>query len=353
MIVGIYTDCHFSISSSILNNISGYRYSARLDYLIESFKWMYDQFEKNKVDIIFNLGDLMDSNLLKAREASALSEALSYSKGIPEYYLVGNHEIDDKGSKFSTSSIINKNRSITVIDSPTKIDDTFSAIPFTTYYESIDFNSLQNKILLSHNNYIGMNIGEVQLSTGFDMGIVSEYFDIVLNGHIHTPGSYENNKIINVGALIGIGFGDNYDLSTPCIMILNTDTMEYHRIPNPYSVLFYKRSVKSISELSKFFDSIKSYKNPKCIKIEVPYSIRDNIRDYIDKSKDQYNIIADRIQTHIENSKILLDDREDVEVLQGFDSGSSAMIQYVNNQSDDSLPATKKQMIDFVERYLR
>ena len=101
MKIGVYTDAHFSISSSILSRTNGYNYSARLDSLVDSFKWMYSQFKKSNVDLIVNCGDLTNSDILHAEENSALYEALSYNPGIRELYILGNHEIKNKNSTMS------------------------------------------------------------------------------------------------------------------------------------------------------------------------------------------------------------------------------------------------------------
>ena len=52
--IGLFTDAHFSSASSILNSRSGYEYSARLDYLMKSFEWLYNQFAEKGVDLIIN-----------------------------------------------------------------------------------------------------------------------------------------------------------------------------------------------------------------------------------------------------------------------------------------------------------
>lgn len=352
MIAGIYTDAHFAVASSILSATAGYKYSARLDMLVDSFRWMYDTFEKENVELIFNGGDLIDSDFIKARESSALAEALSYGGKIPEYHIVGNHEKEDKANKYTSLSLLDQNRKITVISEPTKIDDTFSVIPYTRELDYIDLEPLANKVLISHIDYEGMSLGKITLTSGLNMQYACNYFDLVLNGHIHAPAIY-HDKIMNIGAMVGHGFDDNYSVCYPSIMILDTDTLKTRRIMNPYSALFLKAKVSSVAELMKYLKSIAKLSNPKCLKLEVPYLARDEIRDYLESQLEKYNIVATRVSSKVENSSVLSQAKEDIVKLQGYESGASAMKKYVDIQADDGLPAPKPKMMEFVEKYLQ
>lgn len=352
MLVGIYTDAHFAVASSILNGTAGYKYSARLDMLVDSFKWMYETFESEGVELIFNGGDLIDSDFIKARESSAIAEALSYGGKIPEYHIVGNHEKEDKASRYTSLSLLDKNRKITVISEPTKIDETFSVIPYTRDLEYIDLEPLANKVLISHIDYEGMNVGKITLTSGLNMQYACNYFDLILNGHIHAPALY-NDKIMNIGAVVGHGFDDNYAVCYPSIMILDTDTLKTRRIINPYSALFLKSKCSSVADLMKYLKTLSNIPNPKCLKIEVPYLVRDEVRDYLESQLETYNVAASRIVSRVENSSVLTQNKEEITKLQSYESGASAMKKYVDIQNDDGLPAPKSKMIEFIEKYLQ
>lgn len=352
MLVGIYCDSHFSVASSILNKTSGYKYSARLDLLIESFKWMYEQFKKEKVELIVNAGDLIDSDFIKAREGSALAEALSYGGDIPEYHLVGNHEKEDKNNKYTSISLLDQNRNRIVVSEPTKLNDEISLLPYTSDFESLDLESISNKILISHMNYEGMSLGRITLATGINMDYILSNFELVLNGHIHTASSYRSGKILNVGSMFGHGFDDNYELSYPCIMILDTDSLKTRRIVNPHSALFLKYNCTSVSDLTKQLKPLLKMSNPKCIKVEVPYAIRDDIRDYLETKSNDYGIIASRIHGKVENSTIIQSTTENIEKLKSFESGAEAMRQFTDLQADDTLPAPKSEMMSFLDKFI-
>ena len=108
MRVGIYTDIHCSYTSSILPlHIDNSCYTARLKMVVDTFKWMYELFEHNNVDYIVNCGDLFDSYRLRAEEISAMAESLSYNSGIPEYHIIGNHEVMDVRRNFYATALLN------------------------------------------------------------------------------------------------------------------------------------------------------------------------------------------------------------------------------------------------------
>lgn len=348
--VGIYTDAHFSLTSSILSNMSGYKYSARLDLLVQSFKWMYEEFDAKGVELIINAGDLIDSDIIKAEENSALSEALSHSKGIPELHIVGNHEKKDKSNKYHSLSLLDKNRSISVVDTPMKYNDEISLLPFTT--DEIDFESLKNKVLISHMNYEGMTVGVKKLEWGLSQEYVLSYFDKVLNGHIHAASKEKKGQVLNIGSLFGIGFGDSYDVSYPGIMILDTETLKIERIRNPYSVIFLKLKAESVGDLKAKLKKANKVDNPKCIKVEVPYLIRDDIREFLTKVSEDMNIVSSRVQGKVESSSVYLVDKESDENISGFESGSDAMKQYVDSLDEAQLPAPKDKMVKFIEEFL-
>ena len=350
MKIGIYTDAHFSVNSSILSGTTGTDYSKRLDMLVNSFEWMYQVFEEDGVELIVNGGDLIDSDLLKAREGSALAKALSYSNGTPEIHILGNHEMEDYTGNYSSVALLDSNRSITVYDKPTKINDVLSVLPYTKDYDSIDFESIKNKVLISHIDYEGMRVGGIQLTNGVNMNVVSEYFDLVLNGHIHTPSPV--GKVMNIGSCVGHSFSDDYRLSYPSIMILDTYTLETKRIQNPHSVLFLKFDGSSLGD---FANSIKDYKNlpnPKCVKFEVPYEVRDEAKEFVESILDDYRIVSYRIQTKITKSNIMTN-KEEIESVQSTELGMDALVNYVNLQDDDSLPAPKSDIVSLINSNIR
>lgn len=292
--VGIYTDAHFSISSSILKVTSTYKYSARLDMLVDSFKWMYQEFDKYQVDLIVNGGDLLESTTLKAIEATALSEAISYSSGIPEYHLVGNHERENQ--QYSLLSILNGYQHINVVTKVSTFGD-LTFLPFEDDYRDLDISKYRSKVLISHSMYEGIRLGHFISDSGLSIDYVSNYFELILNGHIHSRSPVVDTeftgKFHNIGSIVGHNFSDNYTNGLPGIVILDTETLTLDYVVNPYSVLFYKIKVTNLSDLISTLSSLP--KNPKCIEVKVSSLISSNVFDYINSNLSTYSIVSTRL----------------------------------------------------------
>lgn len=364
--IGLYTDAHFSISSSILSRVNGYKYSARLDFLVESFKWMYDTFKSRNVDLIINCGDLTNSDILHAEENAALSEALSYNKDIKEFYILGNHEIKDKKSNMSSVSILSGYPNITMFNKPGIVDGegcTLILVPYMTSKEDYDkFYSMleeydkcgpksSNWYLFSHMTYVGENYNNYIEKEGLDKVLLMSRFKNIVgifNGHLHNvkdEGSYHQ-----IGSLTGNSFGDDYSNGRPGIIILDTDTGEIERIKNPYSVLFLKLKASSISEVNNLLcntDGATGFRHPyRCLSIEVPLAIKDEVSNYINAIKDERNIIEYRIKTKYEFSK----NKEIVESLNSYKTPYEALKGYVDSQSE--LQFSKEEIYNFLNTYM-
>ena len=298
MKLGIYTDLHCSYTSSIMPLYSdNSMYTTRLNMIVNSGKWMYDLFDKHNVDLIANLGDTFDKNIIKSEELTAISEFYSYSKGVDEIVLVGNHEMVN--SEFNAISVLDNYPFIKVYDKPEKISDIISVMPYMKP-EDIKYDDiceLSNKILLSHIDIKGSSI-----RTGYDLeyGIDPEYlsinFESSFNGHIHKRGKVNtsDNLVINVGSISSISFSDSNSY-IPGITIYNTETKEIKFFQNPHSILFRKYHVIDMSNLISIVKNLqKDYKY--IIGLEVPYDIKDEVREYINSLS---IVIASRISTYI------------------------------------------------------
>lgn len=360
--IGIYTDAHFSISSSILSRVNGYKYSARLDFLVESFKWMYEIFRKNNVELIINCGDLTNSDLLHAEENSALSEALSFNKDIKEFYILGNHEIKDKNSSMSSVSILKGYPNITIYDKPKIVSYNNCAlilVPYITdpnnydkFYDMLNNydknNSKSNKwFLFSHMTYVGETYNNYIEKEGLDKILLQSRFPKIkgiFNGHLHNVKDEELYH--QIGSLTGNSFGDDYSNGCPGVVILDTDTNKIERIVNPYSVMFFKLKSNSISDINKFISNINN--NPyKCLSVEVPLIIKDEVSKFINDNKDKYNILEYRVKVKYEvnNSNKLV-----VESLNSYKTPYEALKGYVDNQSELQFP--KEEIYNFLNTYM-
>ena len=131
MKICLYTDVHWSVYSSILRQ-RDQKYSLRLQNLIDSVNFVQRLAENNNCDRILCLGDFFDRNTLNAEELDALKE-IKWAD-IPQYFLVGNHEIVSTSDSYSSTQVftsmgfevIGKN-SVEVVD-----DSLLVYLPYST-----------------------------------------------------------------------------------------------------------------------------------------------------------------------------------------------------------------------------
>ena len=94
-------------------------------------------------------------------------------------------------------------------------------------------------------------MGPVISQTGFEIADLESYADLTVNGHLHN-GQPISKKVINLGNLTGINFGEDATKYLHNIMIVDTDTLTYDLIENPYAFNFYKLEINNKADLVKF-----------------------------------------------------------------------------------------------------
>jgi predicted phosphodiesterase len=272
--------------------------------IIDTAKWMYKEFESHKVDFIVNCGDTVDSSVLKADELSALKEFYSYSRGVQEWHIVGNHELSDKN--FYATKILDQLDFISVVSSATRlIDNNCPSIAFIPYVKpeywkknGIDIlRSIEADICFSHIDINGSKLrGTYIIEDGIDPEILAQHFKVVINGHLHTAEKIETsqNAVYNIGSVSSNSFVDSNEY-IPSICILDTDTMQIQRINNPHSILFRTYHCNDTKDIMTKISSLnQSYRY--ILHIKCPYGIRDDIKNIISEHK---NIIASRVTVDV------------------------------------------------------
>ena len=356
MKIGIYTDCHFSKSSSILVGSSSNKYSMRLDYLIKSFKWMYDLFEKNEVYNIFNLGDLISSDILDSETNSALSEALSYSKGTQEYWLIGNHEKKSRDSKFHSLSLIKRYPNIKIIDDFETIDLGSLKVlmkSFTSSEHSLE--EFQNEcksvkdrsIVMTHQVYKDMIPGMIGYDLDYKEIIKNKNILNIFNGHIHS--ARDEDCYCQVGSMSGMSFGDDYSRFFPSVVIYDCETNIYERYVNPHATLFY--TLDNVDSIDKFTNKLGELpKLHKLLRIRIPISFKEEFMNYLNENSkilDNNKIISYRLKliNNIVDNDVDLESKLSVQNRSVIDS-----LKDFTNKSDT--PYSKEDMIGFINEFL-
>lgn len=347
MKIGIYTDIHFSYSTSSMRR-------GRLQSLIDTFEWMYDKFEEHRVELIVNCGDLLNSDTIKPEENKALSEALGHSHNIKEIHLLGNHEMKSADGKVNSLSILGEisEPDIEVITTPTRYNDEISFLPYRDFYSTQDIENIKNKIIFSHIECEGMVYpsGKV-IQNGISMELLSNNSELVINGHIHSKAEYMNSKIVNIGSSVGHNFSDNYKESLPSIYILDTDTLELTSIVNPKAMLYFKYSkVETLSDLVKYVNSLDVLANPKFIRVSTSYKMAPKVLEYLESLKG-IRIVDFKLITY-QNPKV---DSEVIEFsddkVDKYTDMHSMLVDYVESLDIETLPRPRSEIMSYLSRY--
>ena len=131
----IYTDNHFSETSSIVNGV-GENFSLRLENQIKSIEWIEGLAQKENVDRIICLGDFFDKPKLNANELTAFSK-IEWNKDNPQRdILVGNHDATNKDLTNSATALFDIANTYTD-SSLNKWDNLFNVIN-QVVYETLD-----------------------------------------------------------------------------------------------------------------------------------------------------------------------------------------------------------------------
>lgn len=332
MKIGIYSDLHISTTSSIMPlYYKDSKYTTRLQMIIDTSKWMYKTFSDNNVELILNGGDTLDSHTLKSPEISALSEFYSNSKGVPEIHIPGNHEVFSNNLDFYSDSILRNLSFIKIYDKPTKVNDIISVIPYMSTDNIMPdmLKSISNKILLSHIDIKGSHLRpEYIMDDGIDAEILAEYFNLTINGHLHTAEKIDTSKnlVYNIGSISSISFSDNNNY-IPSICIIDTDTLEIKRFNNPFAILFRKITINTIEDLITKLNKLDSgYRY--IIRVSTPYDIRDDVKSILSSKA---NIITYRVVSNIaSNSKSIANNIK----IDSIDNIEDEFINYISNNRD-------------------
>lgn len=321
----IVADMHLSYTSSILPIYQkDSMYTTRLQYIIDTVKWYENLAKEQNVDYIINLGDLTDSNILRAEELTALAEAYSCRNkdSIPELYIVGNHDTLTDDHRYNATSILRSIPGFTIFNEPTKIklesNNDSKEVTFLPYmnWKNIDHEFLKkynSDILFSHIDITGSSLYKAfGIDVGIDPNLLCMYFNNVYNGHIHLQERLEcsKNNVWNVGSLTSSSFSDS-NKYIPGAHIVDTTKNSFETIPNPYNILFRKFSINSITDLKTQLSKLdKTYRY--VLRIDVPYSLKEEISKLLEK--EEY-IIANRLIINRKNIDISNNDVAQLEIV--------------------------------------
>jgi DNA repair exonuclease SbcCD nuclease subunit len=248
-----FTDNHFCERASIISRY-GTKYSLRLENQIQSINWLEELAVEKGCGLVVCLGDFFDKPHLTDQEITALQE-VKWSN-IPHYFIVGNHESEEINLQYSSTNALKATNRI-IIDSPSLQPFEDFELAFLPYVTESDkkplseyFSPLTEKprIMLSHNDLLGIQMGPVVSKSGFAPEEIESVCTCCLNGHLHN-GQTITSRILNLGNLTGKDFGEDAFRYEHKVVVIDTDTFNFEFIENPYAFNFYKIDVFKKADL--------------------------------------------------------------------------------------------------------
>lgn len=303
----LYTDVHFSKSSSIIRD-RGTKYSKRLENIINSVNYAENEIvARYNVDTIICLGDFFDKPDLEAEEISALNSIKWSDK--EHYFIVGNHESNMSNLLFSSTSILEKTK-FKVVNEPERIlgyGFDILLLPYITererknldYYwkssigaDAATIQEMKKRIILSHNDIKNIRYGRFLSKTGFDVNEIENNCNLFINGHLHNDG-FVNDKetILNLGNLTGQNFNEDAFKYDHLMCVLDTSNLSMEFIENPYAFNFYKINIKEDKDLNIF----NNLKNNAVVTVKCLDDMIDKVKKVLDNNSKitDYKIVRD------------------------------------------------------------
>lgn len=284
----LFADLHMCPRASIINKW-GTKYPSRLENCIESVNWLERKAEELGCDYIVSLGDFFDKPDLTSETITACNE-IQWSD-IMHYHLVGNHDASNSTLEFNSVNRLSASNHI-IISEPCILP--YSNICFLPYVTECDRKPLKDyfpewwpRIILSHNDISGIQMGPVVSKTGFSIEEIEAGCDLWINGHMHN-GQAITPKVINLGNCTGKDFGEDALKHRHNIAILDTETLSLTYIENPYAYNFYKLQIDCESDIL----CLDQLKNNAVLSIKCEQSLVEAVKQKISTLD---NVIESRI----------------------------------------------------------
>ena len=255
-----FTDNHFCERSSILTKY-GTKYSVRLENQIASINWVEQIAKEEDCKMVVCLGDFFDKPHLTDQEITALQD-IHWAENIPHYFLVGNHESEENDLQYSSTKVLEADYRM-IVDKPMLYNLADMELAFLPYVVESNKQPLETyfpktgmpRILFSHNDILGLQLGPVVSKIGFSIEEIEANCEFCLNGHLHN-GQAVSTRVLNLGNLTGKDFGEDASRYAHKVIIVDTDTFVFKTIENPHAFNFYKIDILTESDLN-LLDTVK------------------------------------------------------------------------------------------------
>lgn len=294
----LFADLHMCPRASIIHKW-GVKYQTRLENCIESVNWLERLAEEHDCEYIVNLGDFFDKPDLSSETITALQD-IQWAN-IQHYHIVGNHDASNSSLTFnSVNALAMTNHTIITKPETLSLDDCDILFlpyivecdrkPLSQYLLDMDGNYLNTnkpRVILSHNDISGIQLGPVISRTGFAIEDLEAHASLAIHGHLHN-GQNITDKVITLGNITGKDFGENSFVHSHNAAILDTKSLELTYIENPYAFNFYKIQIDSESDIARLY----SLKTRAVVSIKCDSSLVETTKQVVNELQ---NIIESRI----------------------------------------------------------
>jgi DNA repair exonuclease SbcCD nuclease subunit len=280
-----YTDNHFSEKASIVTKY-GTKYTVRLENQIKSINWAEELAKTEHCDAVVCLGDFFDHAHLTDQELTALQE-IQWAEDLDHFFLVGNHESNENDLQYSSTKALSR-PCFSIIDEPCMRFAGALELAFLPYVVESNKKPLEEyfkpatskRIIFSHNDLLGIQLGPVVSKTGFDPAELEANCDLCVNGHLHN-GSKVTEKIINLGNLSGKDFGEDALKYSHNVMIIDTSSssgISYKLVENPHAFNFYKLDIDEETDITM----LANLKNNAVVSVKCKSSLVNTVRQVLE-----------------------------------------------------------------------
>ena len=292
MRIALCGDIHICKHSSIIND-NGDQFSSRLENCIKTVNWVEQIALDKKCDIVVYLGDVFDKPELDDETITAVKEFKFNS--LKHYFIVGNHESSVSGLRYNSTKVLEGENSI-IVDAPMELHTPGSDILLLPYVVEMDRkplaeywskdtrqSSAHHKIIFMHNDIAGLTFGPIVTKTGFSQEDILANCELCIDGHLHNGTWYVPERIRSLGNITGQNFGEDAAQFGHKVMILDTETLEFEDIENPYAFNFYKIDILNKADFSK----LDNLKNNAVLSIKCEETLADELKVKLETLKDK------------------------------------------------------------------
>lgn len=295
--IAICGDIHISQYSSIVRS-RGQKYSTRLENCIQTLNWFEKVSKENGCELEIFLGDTFDAANLDSETVTAIQD-IEWND-TKKIFLCGNHEMGNNDLSYNSANVLSQIG--TVITKPT-MDSYYGCElfyipyilesnrkPLREYIDTVSHDywsdmwttdEYKHLIIFSHNDIAGVEYGNITTKTGFALDEINENCDLFINGHIHNQ-CQPSAKVLNLGVITGLNFGENAEKYSHTMGILDTYTLQIELINNPYAFNFYKFEINNEQDIE---DMMKKCKDNSVLSIKVKEEYAEKLKEEIEKNK--------------------------------------------------------------------